>query len=248
MNPTRLDHGGPFRAIAHRGDPVNHRENTLPAIASALAAGADVVEIDIKITADGEVAVLHDDSLDRLWGDRRLITEVPSAELPVIGGDDHQIPLLSEALALIGGSPAAVLIDMDHPRWAPAGLAVVTEAVRSGVLSADQVLWCGRPDSLAIIRAADPSARIIFSWDESDGDGGLPPESMISDLAPEAFNPHWPMINDKVIDWAAGLGLAISCWTVDDPELMQELIGLGLDAMITNRIHQLQELRHDHWG
>lgn len=245
MRADRLSRGGPFQAIAHRGDPVNHRENTLPAVSSAVAAGADVVEIDIKTTADGEVVLLHDDTLERLWGDPRLITDVRAAELPAVGDDDHEIPLLADALGLIGRSSSALLVDLDHPRWAAPGLAVVRAAVASGVIASEQIIWCGRPDSLAIIRDADPGARIIFSWDESNGDGELPPESMITDLSPEAFNPHWPMINDAVVDWAAGLGLAVSCWTVDDPTLMKDLLDRGVDAMITNRIHQLQELRHD---
>lgn len=241
----RLSHGTGFHSVAHRGDPVNHRENTLPAVASAVAAGADIVEIDIKTTADGEVVVLHDDSLQRLWHDSRMITDVLHGELRTIGDHDHQIPLLAETLELIGSSDSALLIDMDSPRWAAPGLAVVTDCLTAGKITADQVLWCGRPDSLALIRSSDPEARIIFSWDESDADGDLPPDSMINELSPECFNPHWPMIDKKVIDWAAELGLAISCWTVDDAELMRRLLVLGLDAMTTNHIHTLQRVRHE---
>jgi glycerophosphoryl diester phosphodiesterase len=241
----RLTRGGAFHAVAHRGDPSHHRENTLPSIDAAIAAGADVVEIDIKTTADAAVVVLHDDTLERLWGDPRPITGIGTTELDRIGDDDHRIPLLSEVLEHIGRSSAALLIDMDHPAWAEPGLAVVGESLAAGTIAPDQVLWCGRPDSLKIIRDADPSARIVFSWDESDADGRLPAESMINELSPEAFNPHWPMINDAVIDWAADHGLAITCWTVDDPELMRHLLDLGIDGITTNRIHQLQELRRD---
>ena len=239
----RLVHGGNFHSVAHRGDPINHRENTLPAIAAAVAAGADIVEVDIKTTADGEVVVLHDDSLQRLWDDPRMITETYHRELASIGDHDHQIPLLADTLELIGRSGSALLIDMDNPRWASPGLAVVRQSVAATKITSDQVLWCGRPDSLAVIRAADPGARIIFSWDESDADGKLPPESMINDLAPEAFNPHWPMIDETVIGWAVDHGLAVTCWTVDDPALMRGLLDRGIDGITTNRIHRLQELR-----
>lgn len=245
MAERRLTRGGPFHAIAHRGDPLSHTENTLPGIASALAAGADLVEIDIKITADGQVVVLHDDTLERLWGKYRMITELSSGELAAIGTGERRIPLLAEVLELVGSTDAAVLIDMDHPRWALPGHEVVREALARKSISAEQVVWCGRPDSLEIIRCADPQARIVFSWDESNGSGTLPPDSVITELSPEAFNPHWPMINEAVIDWAAGLGLAVSCWTVDDPDLMKSLLGQGVDAMITNRIRLLQEVRDD---
>lgn len=239
----RLVHGGGFHAVAHRGDPVNHWENTLPGIASALAAGAEVVEIDIKTTADGEVVLLHDNTLQRLWDDPRLITDVTRQELDSLGDHDHQIPLLADTLELIGRTDSALLIDMNSPRWAVPGLEVVRDCLAAKKIGPDQVLWCGGLDSLAIIRSGDPEARILFTWDESNGDGELPSESMINDLGPESFNPHWPMINEAVIDWAAGLGLAVTCWTVDDPDQMGRLIDLGVDAITTNYIHRLQELR-----
>ncbi|HEY9293070.1 MAG TPA: glycerophosphodiester phosphodiesterase [Microlunatus sp.] len=240
---TRLSAGGPFRSIAHRGEPVGHRENTLPGIETALSAGADLVEIDVKITRDGEVVLLHDLTLQRLWSDPRSITELDQDQLAEIGDHDHRIPTLAETLAVIGRSGAALLIDMDAPDWAGPSLAVVLDAVQAGVITPDQAVWCGRPDALAKIRTADPGARIIFSWDEGDGDGALPADSLINDLAPEAFNPHWPMIDDGVLGWIADHGLASCCWTVDDDAVMQELLGRGVNAMITNRIHRLQELR-----
>ena len=55
-------------AIAHRGEPVGHRENTLPAFEAAVALGADMVEIDLRRTRDGAIVVLHDQTLERLWG------------------------------------------------------------------------------------------------------------------------------------------------------------------------------------
>ncbi|MGH9046227.1 MAG: glycerophosphodiester phosphodiesterase, partial [Acidimicrobiales bacterium] len=51
-------------AIAHRGDPINERENTLGAFEAAVKAGADMVEIDLQRTRDGHVVVLHDASLE----------------------------------------------------------------------------------------------------------------------------------------------------------------------------------------
>lgn len=233
---TALTPDGPFQAIAHRGEPIGHRENTLPGIVAALEAGADIVEIDVKITGDGQVVLLHDLTLERLWDDPRTITEVDHDQIA-------QIPSLAATLDLIGPSGKALLIDMDSDHWAEPSRLVVAEAVRSGVITAEQVIWCGRFDSLRVIREADPQARIIFSWDEGDQNGRLPADSMITDLAPEAFNPHWPMLDDAVLGWIADHGLASCCWTVDDEAVMQQLLDRGVNAMITNRIQQLQELR-----
>ena len=58
-------------ACAHRGDSSVYRENTLEAIKSAIEKGADVVEIDVHLSSDGEVIVIHDPTLERLWGVRK---------------------------------------------------------------------------------------------------------------------------------------------------------------------------------
>ena len=63
-------------AIAHRGDPVRHRENTLAAFRAAVEAGAGMVELDVRRTADGAAVVVHDPTLERLWGLRRRVADV----------------------------------------------------------------------------------------------------------------------------------------------------------------------------
>lgn len=55
--------------IAHRGDPSAHRENTLAAVMAAVAAGADAVEVDVHLAADGTPVVVHDETFERLWDD-----------------------------------------------------------------------------------------------------------------------------------------------------------------------------------
>lgn len=55
-------------AVAHRGDPYRFRENTLDSLRSGLDRGADAVEFDVRLTRDGVPVLLHDDTLERLWG------------------------------------------------------------------------------------------------------------------------------------------------------------------------------------
>nr|WP_281389028.1 glycerophosphodiester phosphodiesterase [Spirochaeta isovalerica] len=62
--------------MAHRGDSVRYPENTMPAFESAVAMGVDVIETDVHLTKDGEVVIWHDDSLERMSGDPRKITDM----------------------------------------------------------------------------------------------------------------------------------------------------------------------------
>jgi glycerophosphoryl diester phosphodiesterase len=244
----RLGHAGRPMAVAHRGEPVGHRENTLLALAAALRAGADVIEIDVKVTADGMVVLLHDDTFDRLWNRSGDVTDLSYAQVRAFTSPSGGIPTLLEALALVSGTGAALLIDMDSPAWALPSRAVVRAAVDDGWLSADEVLWCGRPEALDVIRADDPDARIVLSWDAGTRAGALPDDDVVERLRPEAFNPHWPMMTADTVAWARARRLAATCWTVDDDDLMRDLLALGVDAMTSNHISKLRRVIDEHAG
>ncbi len=85
-------------AIAHRGDPVGHRENTLPAFAAAAALGADMLELDLRRTRDGSIVVLHDQSLLRLWERDASVGDLDLSEVQRLGEGDVRIPTWREVL------------------------------------------------------------------------------------------------------------------------------------------------------
>lgn len=241
-------------AIAHRGESIAHRENTLPAVRAALDVGADVVEIDVKTTADGVSVVLHDDSLHRLWGIDRDVREMSAAEVaavgtsPVDGGEpyvEQRIPTLEQVLRVFKGTRAAVLVDMDSGQYAAAARECVQQAIGAGDLRATQVIWCGDLDGMREVREGDAEARIFLSWGE-EARGGPPPDDLVGELRPEAFNPHWAYVEKGGRAWAREHDLALSCWTVDELDDMGRLVEGGVDAIISNRIGRLLEVvRHE---
>ena len=231
-------------AIAHRGDPISFRENTVPAIRAAIDAGVDIVEIDVKTTSDGVSVVLHDNSLTRLWEVDRDIRTMTAAEVSAVGAGspvELRIPTLEQVLRLFAGTGTAVLIDMDGGEWAAAARYAVQQVVDAGHLRATQVIWCGDTDGMREVRAADRAARIFLSWGE-EARGGPPGDELVEALRPEAFNPHWTAVEAGGRDWARSKGLALSCWTVDEAEDMRRLVEGGVDAMISNQIHALLDV------
>lgn len=107
------------RPFAHRGYhfEVMHPENSLAAFRSAVEAGYGV-ELDVHLTADGQVVVVHDDSLLRTTGDRRQVSDVTIAELRTLRleGTAEQIPTLAEVLDVVRGRvPVLVEIKNDGP-------------------------------------------------------------------------------------------------------------------------------------
>ena len=225
-------------AIAHRGDPIPLRENTIESIRSAIDLGADIVEIDVKTTLDGVSVVLHDDSLVRLWGVDRDIRTMTAAEVAEVGEGTTRVPALADVVALFSGRDCAVMVDMDSGEWAGAAHAVVRRAVAAGVVRPTQVVWCGDVEGMRQVRAAEPEARIFLSWGEAALDGP-PSDELVAELRPEAFNPYWRVLDLGGREWASAHGIPVSCWTVDDPALMRQIVASGVDALISNDIRAL---------
>lgn len=196
----------------------------------------------MKTTSDGVSVVLHDDSLLRLWGVDRDIRTMTAEEVAEVG-----IPTLAEVLGLFEGQSAAVMVDMDSGEWAASAREEANRAVSSGRLRAAQVMWCGDIDGMREIRAADPDARIFLSWGD-EARNGPPADTLVDALRPEAFNPHWQVLESGGRRWAATRGLPLSCWTVDDADVLVRLLDDGVDAVISNDIRGLVAAVGDRHG
>lgn len=216
--------------IAHRGEPVGHRENTLAGFAAACAAGADMVELDCRLTRDGHVVVLHDPTLSRLWGRDELTTSLDLSEVSALGQGDHRVPTLVSVFEAV---PVPVMVDVDDPAVMPAALRTIDQL---GAL--ERSLFAGHLQGLRWLRQTRPDARIALSWDRRE-----PPSSeLLDELRPEFFNPRFDLLDKAALSSMHGRGIGVCVWTVDDEEKMRELIGLGADAIITNRAAVLVKL------
>lgn len=228
-----------MQASAHRGDSSRFRENTLPAIRSAIDAGAEFVEIDVRVTSDGAVIVLHDPTLQRLWGLPSAVSDVPLSTVRALGAADERPPLLSEVLALFPGSASTLLIDMDDAALAePAYRVVAGAAASSGAGAPASVAWCGDLAGMRIVRSLDASARIWMPW---DGDRA-PTASEIEDLGPECINCEVLTMTRDMAEQIHRLGCSVTVWTVDDPFTMRWAKEIGVDTVTTNRLARLQAI------
>lgn len=217
--------------IAHRGDPLRVRENTLPSLASAVEAGADWVEIDVKLTSDGVPVLLHDHTLERLWGVDRPIGAVAHRELDGVAGEGPwRIPTLREALEFTAGHGVTTMIDL--PGVAEGRAA--TEAVAAlGCLP--RVAFAGNLGALADIRDRVPAAVIAMSW----GSPRAPKPEVWERVRPDYLNPRHLWVTRRLVRGAHARGVRVSTWTVDSPRRMARLAALGVDAIISNDVRAL---------
>jgi myo-inositol-1(or 4)-monophosphatase/deoxyribonuclease-2 len=223
----------PF-ACAHRGDSSRYRENTLEAIKSAINSGAGVVEIDVRITADNQVVVLHDASLERLWGISELVKDKTWEEISKLGDLEVRIPLLSEILPLFIDTSSILMIDMEEAD--PADLSFQT--VKNGPLDIKQIFWCGNLEGMKRIRTLSSEARIWMPWNVL----GAPDPTEVERLSPEFINLHYSFVSQKRVEQFHGMGLKVAVWTVDDLATMRWAKLIGVDSITTNQLEVLQNI------
>jgi glycerophosphoryl diester phosphodiesterase len=215
-------------AIAHRGEPVGHRENTLPAFEAALALGADMVELDLRRTRDGAVVVLHDQTLERLWGVDASVGDLDLADLARLGEDDVRIPTLGEALAAV---PCDLMVDFTRREVVPGALSAVEAAGALG----RSLFVSGNVPGLRMLRARSAEARVGLTWTE----GTSPPLALLHELGSEFWNPMFSLVTPEGVAQVHASGRRVSTWTVDAEDDMARLVAAGVDAIVSNRIDSL---------
>ena len=218
-------------AIAHRGDPVHERENTLPAFTAAVARGADMVELDLRRTRDDEIVVLHDQTLRRLWGVDASVGDLDLAEVASIGDGDVRIPTLREVLAVVR-SP--LMVDFTRREVVPGAVDAVREAGALG----RSLFVTGNVEALRMLRGLSTEARIGLTW----VDGSAPPLPLLEELGAEFWNPMFGLVTPEGVAQVHAAGLKVSTWTVDEPVDMARVVEAGVDAVVSNRVVELVRL------
>jgi glycerophosphoryl diester phosphodiesterase len=209
--------------IAHRGASAYEPEHTLAAYDLALRQGAEVLEVDVRATADGEIVVVHDDTLLRTAGDPRRVDEVAFGDL-----ESWLRPLTLGEVVARYGDQARILVDLKRPSpaWEPKLLAILARRRlrrRVVVQSFDHV-------ALRRLRAQAPWLALGALVAE------VTPRPDLDALASfaDAVGPWHGMVDAALVAAAHARGLAVRPWTVNDPLRIERLVGLGVDGVITD--------------
>lgn len=212
------------KVVAHRGaSAACPPGNTVEAFAEAVVEGAEWVELDTHLTADGEIVVHHDPVLS----DGRALGELTRAELPI------SIPTLQEAL--VACAPLAVNVEI-KPDGVAALQPQLIEAVVELLLSYDGtrefLVTSFDHDIVDRVRGLAPSIPTgLLNADGAAVDVDLDRAAAGGHVA---INPWHGFVDRMFVERAHSLGIAVNVWTVDDPALMRALSQAGVDAIITN--------------
>lgn len=221
-----LTPAGPL-VFAHRGASATQRENTLAAFAAAVAMGADGIELDVRRTADGALAVHHDAHL----GDGRLLCDVVAADLPA------DVPLLVDALVACRDVVVNVEVknwprDPDHDPTLRVAEAVADLVVPMGERALVSSFNVADVDRVRAVDPSIPTALLAVFGPDADTAGRFVDRARRRGHG--AVHPHHGAVTRQLVDLAHAAGLRVNTWTVDDPDRVRALADLGVDGIVTN--------------
>ncbi|MCB8965427.1 MAG: glycerophosphodiester phosphodiesterase [Ardenticatenaceae bacterium] len=217
--------------IGHRGASATAPENTLAAFAQAVALGADGVELDVQLSADGWPVVCHDFRVDRVTNGTGLVTQMTVAQLHALdAGQGEYIPTLDEVFELLGPD-MLINVELKSWDWRDKGLeTAVADRIQSH--NRDRQVLVSSFNPLALRRA-----RRHLTQSTPLGilraQGWLQYSYLFSSSA--ADHPHHAMVNEAYMAWAKQRGYRVHVWTVDEPAEAQRLAALGVHGIITNK-------------
>jgi len=219
--------------IAHRGAAGSAPENTLASVALAVEQGADIVEIDVQETADGEVVVIHDSDLMRVGGAAVKVWEVTYDELmeidvgswygPEFSG--QRVPTLEQVLELCKGR-AWVDIELKYYGHNERLEERVAEIVEKMGMEDDIVLMSLAYDMVLSMKALRPDWTVGLLTAKAVGD--------LTTSDADFLAVHVGIASSGFVRRAHAAGKEVWVWTVNDKLNMSRMMSRGVDGVITD--------------
>jgi glycerophosphoryl diester phosphodiesterase len=247
--PAAPDAGRPPRVAAHRGGAALWPENSLLAFRNALRLGVDAVEADVHLTADGEVVILHDPTLDRTTTGRGPVRALRFGELAGLrlrGVDgaptEERVPRLAELLDLARAAAAELLIEIkvDAARRRYPGIEdKVLARVKDRALLARTPIMAFQADTIRRVRELEAGARtaLLVGAAALGRRRAAPAEAVgwTRDAGAAALGIQHTVLDAGVIEAARTAGVAVAAWTVNEERDIRRVVDLGVDLVITDR-------------
>ncbi len=225
--------------IAHRGASIDEPENTLRAFARAIELGVDMLELDVNLTRDGALVVIHDTTLERTTNGAGAVREHALADIQSLdAGRGQRVPTLGEVFDLVRATPVRLCVEIKGANEEEE-LAITEAAVealeRAGFLGR-AVVTSFSPAALLRAKALRPALATLL--DPSPQDGSLTPRQICEQtLAAGANCLSYDVrhLDQAVVDEARLSGLVLWPWAPNRPDEIRRVLRLGVPGVMTDR-------------
>lgn len=225
----------PVVVTAHRGASHVAPENTMAAMVAAVEAGSDYAELDVGLTRDGQVVLMHDRTIDRTTtgsGDLGAFSlrELQALEAGSWFGEEflgEPIPTLREVIRFARGK-IKLNIEIKNSQDEPTIASEVVDIIRSEDFIGDCMVTSFSRMTIEEVKRIAPEIRTGFIFGEEYPDD-------VFDGDWEVLSSNHGNVDSTFVARAKESGKRLHVWTVDDPDQMVRLMELGVDGIITNR-------------
>lgn len=237
---------------AHRGGAGLAPENTLAAFRKALDLDVDVLEMDMQVTRDGEIVIIHDDTLERTTDGRGLVTDLTLAELKQRDAGRHfgsqfagePIPTLREVIALVlsrGNTRVRLNIETKFAKGREGSPRDFEEKVlailRQTGFAERVILQSFHPPSLVKMKTLDPHIKLalLLGGRQAPRD----PVALVRQYHADYYSSDFRQLTAETVAALHLAGIPVVPWTVDEEADMRRLLDAGVgklagDGIITN--------------
>ncbi len=212
--------------FGHRGASIRAPENTLKAFDLAIKEGANGIEFDIRLSADNEIAIIHDETINRTSNSTGKVNSLTLEELQKFDfGEGEKIPALKEVLEIFGNKHwLNIEIKEEGLEQILVDLLKELKVKEKIVISSFLIPVLFKMKELA----PEIPTGYLYEYDLDDLDG------LLEEVAINGIHPIKENITKKLILEAHQKNLAVRAWTVDDTEIARKLAENGIDGIITN--------------
>lgn len=242
LNRSARDH---VLRIAHRGASAYAPENSLLAFEKAAEMQADMVEVDVRVTADHIPVISHDADLKRLYGVNSAVNDCTLEALrKAVGADHAPIPTFEEVAGLCAELKLGLYLDVKDIN--PASVQSMLATLQR-VRLFDYTIWSSfKPDFVAEFKAHIPTAKTSILF----GSTHIDPVRLAQAVGADFVHPCWEnaapqphqLLTPEWMESVREHELGIICWHEERPEEISALRELGVDGICSDRPDLLAEL------
>jgi glycerophosphoryl diester phosphodiesterase len=223
-------------------------ENTLTSFERARELGADWIELDVHLSRDGALVVIHDETLDRTTNGHGAVRDYSMAELKTFDAGSwfapeyagERIPILDEVLGWARQHNIIVDIEIKNAPVYYVGIeAALVEALDRHEMSEQVIVISFDHPAVQRVKALDSriATGVLYSGRPVDGGVGLARQAQA-----DAVLPHWAYVTASDVAAVHAAGLSVAPWASSDPDVLRSLIAAGADAIGTNHPDILRDV------
>ena len=223
--------------MAHRGSSYEAPENTMLAFENAVKATADYIELDVQMTSDGYIVVMHDASAYRTTGVAKNITDMTYEEVKKLDAGywfsekyrGERVPSFEEVLKLVKSSPVSIKLNVEIKSSADSSIAAgkVIELIKKYSMEQNCVITSFDYDALLAVKSMDEDIQTGYILSVAYG-------RFYENTNVDFFSVNASFLTKRTVDAIHNTGKQVYAWTANNDTSIKNLANKGIDNIITD--------------